>query len=558
MKLNKKELFKFFFSFQKKYLPIAIVTAVLLLVNVLLQLPMPLVTKYLIDKIVPARDFHALNVLCLILLGIILFRQASAYLMQYTISKYKANVRFDLEQALYLHIQDLPVSYFTQKDTGYILSRISEISSIESILADTFLYILRDTITIIVGVILILGLHFKLGMISIALLPFFIFTLKSFHQKIKVINRELREESAQYYGKLEKNLNAMEKIKSWVKEEIEGKRIAQRLSRVIGLGMRAELTGAMAGIASSFVGMIAPFIILWYGMSEIINGTLTLGSFFAINAFTGYLYNPARQLTETGFSISRALAGLERIHEIFNEKKEMEGIEPIEGIDSIEFQNVTFGYEGNDPVLENLNLTIKRGDKIALVGQSGEGKSTVVKMILKFYLPAEGKILISGKDSKDIQIKSLRRRIAYIPQNPFILEDDVEDMFKQQHARELLQKFRLEKSSIEALHHIHQKQFSGGEIQKVELLEALLKEADVLIIDEGTSNIDFNAEKIVLNDLFDKYKEKIIIFIAHRLTSVVDFKRIVVIEKGKITEDGPHDRLMSNKGRYYSFWGEKG
>ena len=557
MKYKKKELVHFFFSYQKKYLHIVIGTAFLLLMNVLLQLPMPLVTRYLIDNIIPSKDFKALNILCIVLLIIILVRLTSNYFMQYLIAKYKLKVRFDMERDLYLHIQELPLKFFTQRKSGYILSRISEVSDVESVMADTFLYILRDVITIVVGAVLILRLHFHLGIVSLLLLPFFIYSIKVFHEKIKSINKKLREENAQYTGKLEKNIDAVEKIKSGVKEEIEGKRISDKLFRVIGLRFKSELIGALAGTVSAFIGTIAPFVVLWYGVAEIIKGNLTLGTFVAINSFLGYLYNPARELTNTGFNISRAMAGLERILEIFKEEPEVPGGDPIHTIDSIEFREVEFSYHEQDRVFNNLNLKINKGEKVAVVGESGEGKSTLVKMILKFYAPTRGEIFLSGKNLSDIETKSLRKKIAYISQRQTIIEEDLEEKVKDETVLKLLEKFKFNKSIAEIDTELHQKEFSGGEVQKIEIVESLLKDADMLIIDEGTSNIDFNAERIVLNELLKKYKDKIIIFIAHRLTAITGFERILALNNGSIVEDGDHEGLIKKKGYYSSLWGKR-
>jgi ATP-binding cassette subfamily B protein len=329
------------------------------------------------------------------------------------------------------------------------------------------------------------------------------------------------------------------------------------LLKVIELSFKSNLINALATTLASFIGMIAPFIVLWYGVSEIIRGNLTLGTFVAINSFIGYLFNPARQLTNTGYSISRALAGLERIYELFKEKEELKVGEPIQTINSIEFRNVEFAYEGNEPVLKNLNLKINRGEKIALVGESGEGKSTLVKMIMKYYIPTNGEIYLSGKNSSDFEVKSIRKKIAYISQRQTILEDVFMDRIKDEQVINLLKKLKFEKSINEINPTPHQKEFSGGEAQKIEIMESLLKDADMLIIDEGTSNIDFNAERIALKELLKKYQHKIIIFIAHRLTSITDFERIIVIDDGQILEEGNHESLIKKEGKYFSLWGKQ-
>lgn len=550
---KQKELIKFFYNYQRKYLGLAIGAGVLLLINVLLQLPMPLVTRYLIDNIIPTRDFKALNILCLLLLGVILLGQGAAFFYRYLIVKYNARVHFDLERDLYFHVQELPMSYFSKRPSGYILSRIGEVSSVETVMANTFLNILRDIITMIVGAVLILKLHFKLGLFSLFVLPFFVFSIKAFHKKIKEINKQLKEENAQYTGKLEKNINSIEKIKSSVKEKNVGQRLARKLSSVIDLRIKDQLINAFAGIVSTFIGVISPFVVLWFGVSEIMTGSLSLGTFVAINSFLAYLYAPARRLTNTGYTLSQAMAGLERIYEVFNEKEEDKSGNPTDDIKEIVFEGVNFAYNGSDPVLNDLNLQIKSGEKVAIVGESGQGKSTLVKMVLKFYQPDTGCLYFSGKNAREIAVKSLRKKIAYVSQKQRILEEELEQKIEDQKVRALLNKFRLEKSI--SSEDIHQAEFSGGEIQKIELMESILKDADVLIVDEGTSNIDYNSEKIVLNELFNKYKDKIIIFIAHRLSSITDFDRIVVIDKGSVAEQGTHLQLMKNKGKYHFLWG---
>ncbi len=526
--------------------------SILLLLNVLLQLPMPLATRYLIDKIIPSRNFKALNLLCLTLLGIILLRQVIGYLMKVLTARYKAKVHFDLERDLYLHIQELPLNFFNSKASGYIMGRISEVSSAETFMAETFLSVSKELLTLIVGIVLILKLHFKLGMVSILILPFFILSLTTFHRKLKEINRILREEIAKYYGKLERNINSIEKIKTSLKEEEEGKRVSKRLFSVISLNIKSEIFSALASMVSSFIGLIAPFVVLWYGVSEIIKENLTLGTFFAINAFLGYLYSPVQRLTEIGYSFSRALAGLERVYELFQERKEDTEGKEIEAIGDIEFFNVSFSYNGSNNVLDRLNLKIKKGQRVAIVGRSGEGKSTLVKMLLKLYQPTGGKIFISGRDIKTIKRKSLREKIAYISQNQSILEEDIEEKKKEVILKNTMSKLGIG-NALER-EQIIQNKLSGGEAQRLEIAEALIKKAELLIVDEGTSNLDYETEKKVLKVLLKKFKGKTVIFVAHRLTSIKDFDRIAVLNCAKIMEEGTHEELLRKGGVYSLLW----
>ncbi len=323
---------------------------------------------------------------------------------------------------------------------------------------------------------------------------------------------------------------------------------------VTSLNIKSEIFSALASSVSSFIGLIAPFIVLWYGVSEIIRGDLTLGTFFAINSFLGYLYGPAQRLTEVGYSISRAIAGLERVYEVFSEKEEEEEEEEegdeISEIGDIEFSDVSFSYNGNERVLEGLSFKIKKGEKVAIVGRSGEGKSTIVRLILKLYQPMDGKILISGKDIRTIDRKSLREKISYISQNQKILEEDIED--RKSELMEIVKDLGIEETFERG--NILQSGISGGEAPRLEIAEALVKEGELLIIDEGTSNLDYETERKALKALLQKYKEKTVIFIAHRLSSIKEFDRILVLESGRIVEEGTHDELIRKSGIYSLLW----
>ncbi|MCP4217737.1 MAG: ABC transporter ATP-binding protein [bacterium] len=550
---EKTELVLFFYRYQRKYYPLAIGAGICLLLNVLLELPMPLFTRELIDNIIPAKDLSSLNILCLVLLGIILFRQGSAFLMRYFLIKYNSRVYFDLSKNFYFHVQELPMGYFARRPSGYILARLGEVASVESVLVETFLYVVQDIVRMLVGAAMILHVHLELGLISLGLLPFFIYSIKYFHPKIKKLNKLLKEESAQYTGKVEKSINAIEKIKSAVKEETVGNRVADKMAAVIGLRVKSQVLGAVAGIAASFVGMIAPFVVLWYGGSEIIRGAMTLGDFVLINSFLGYLYGPARNLTNIGYSISQAMAGLERVYELFNEKEEDQSGQPAGEIQDIRFKDVSFSYVENTPMLKNVDLTMEKGRRTALVGESGQGKSTIVKMLMKFYNPDSGQLLFSGTDARDIAVKDLRKRIAYVSQRSRLLEEEVEENFKDPRMQGILKKMNFGKSFDNE--ELFQNEFSGGEVQKVEAAEAILDAADVLVVDEGTSNLDYKSERIVLDELLAKYQDKIIIFIAHRLSSVVDFEQIIVVDKGEIAEQGTHSELLAKEGKYNFLWG---
>ncbi len=550
---QKKKIVGFFLAYQKPYISAIITAGILLLFNVLLQLPAPLITKYLIDNVIPSKDFHLLHVFSLLFIGLVVLKQLSGYFLKIVLVKYNSNVFFDMADSLYRHIQQLPLNFFNKRHSGYMISRINEIASAESLMAETFLNILRDILTLLTGAIVILKMHFILGIISLGCLPFFILSLKYFHSKIKSIKKIMHEQNALYYAKIERNLNSIEKIKTSVCEQKEAERTGSRLWDTLIYRIKSEKLNAISQMVSSSIGLISPFFVMWYGVMEIMKGHLTLGEFFAINSFIGYLFTPAQHLTEIGYTFSRAMAGLERVYEIFMAEEEPSLGKSIEGINSIRFKDVSFSYAEGKTTLDKINISIGPKDKIAIVGRSGGGKSTIMKLILKLYTPKNGEIFISGENISDISPQSLRQRIAYVSQTITLLDSEWEEKRSVCNIRELLERFRVNIDEKD----VFQKQLSGGETQRLEVVDAILKNADVLLVDEGTSNLDYEVEKEIIDELLKKYEEKIVIFVAHRLNSICHFERILVVDDGKIQEEGNHTQLLEKKGIYWNLWNTK-
>ncbi len=549
---------KFFIYYQKRYIKIILGALMVLLLSVALKLPTPLITKHLIDKIIPSGDYSALHQLCLLLFGLILMHNIAQLFLKIILARYSVAIRKAIETDFYKHLQKLPMKYFLNNQSGYIVSRVNEIANTEQVMASTMVQIIRDVVTMIVGAYLILKMNLEIGLVSLIILPLFIYSIKAFHGRIKKINIAINEERAKYLGKLERNVSAIERIKASVKEETELSRVVDRIKAVLKLKLDSEVLAGLASVTSSFVGMIAPFFVLWYGVSEIMKGELLLGEFFAINSFLAFIYGPAHNLTNIGYIISKALAGLDRVHEIFQEAEEKCGSDEVECFDSIDIKDLSFQYGDNgDYVLKNINLSFRAGDRVAVVGRSGSGKSTLVKILLKILEDYEGEILVSGKNIKDLDNSSYRSEISYLGQNQQLLEEDLEELLIQcEERRDMIGIGKLCNLDLDRLSEkVVQKQISGGEAQRLDVFENLITGARALqIIDEGTSNIDSITENMIFEELFEQYKERIIIYITHDLKSVAGFDRIIVMENGCIVQDGNHDDLLDQNDEYRELW----
>ncbi|MEN3043875.1 MAG: ABC transporter ATP-binding protein [Candidatus Hydrothermales bacterium] len=551
---NLKRFIKFILKF-KSYIIFAFIFMSL---SVLLSLPMPLLSKYLIDKILPSKDIKMLNLIGLFLIFVVLFQAISSYLQRFFTVSFRAKVIFNFKKILFEHTQNLDLEFFREKESGYLSSRISsDVDSLRNLLADTILSVIRDILTFLVGVILVLSLHFKLGIISISILPFYILSMIIFNKRIRSLSKELREYYANMQKDLQEALSGIDLIKAFTNEKLILKKVSDSIKKVIDKEVKLDLLSAFAGSIVSVIGAIAPLILIWYGIYEIIHERFTLGSLIAFNSFIKYLFGPAQNIVNTNFGIQSSLAALERVYEILDKKpKIIDGKKELkvnEGI--IEFKNVCFSYNGTDYVLKNINLKIERGIN-AIVGPSGSGKSTMIKLMLRFYEPEEGEIFIDGVNIKNLKIESLRKNISLISQDIFLFSETILENLRFANFTATLDDIKLACKKARILDFIESLKdgfntrigerglrLSGGERQRLSIARAILKDASILILDEATSELDSITEGAIKEFLLDNKDKKTIIVIAHRLSTINIADKVILLEDGKIIGEGNHRDL---------------
>ncbi|NLL07158.1 MAG: ABC transporter ATP-binding protein, partial [Clostridiaceae bacterium] len=307
-----------------------------------------------------------------------------------------------------------------------------------------------------------------------------------------------------------------------------------------------------------------------FGVMQVINNDITLGSMMAFMTLSGYFMDPVGRLVQLQLQIQEANISMKRITEILDSEREQENghyqdIEKIEG--DIEVKNITFRYGNRKPVLKDLSFKIPKGKKVALVGSSGSGKSTIAKLLLKYYEPEKGEILIDGVDINEFSNSSLRKAISYVPQSIELFSksiydnirvtkinaslDEVKEAAKEADAHEFINKLPMQyytylEESGNGL--------SGGEKQRIALARAFLKKSEFYILDESTSNLDFATEGIIFDMIYNKFKNKSMLIIAHRLATIKNCDEIIVIDKGEIIEKGNHEELLAMQGKYYQLW----
>jgi subfamily B ATP-binding cassette protein MsbA len=472
----------------------------------------------------------------------------------------------DMQNKLHRHILNMPVSYFHQESSGIVMSRvINDVRMLGSIFSEIIKTIMLSIPTIIVLMAIALYRKWDLTLLSIMLLPLAAYSSRKIGKKIKKKTLSAQSKLASLTQRLSESITGAKVIKVFNREEYRDVRFIEENRGVYRENVKIiklrELTKVLIDITTG----IAIGLILWYGGSQVKNGLITSGDFASIIAAIYMIFTPAKKLGESYTFLQEIKAAIERIETVFHTKIEESGGIKIKDIKSgIRFENVSFSYRSNKmPVLKNVNLEIKAGEVIALVGPSGAGKTTFADLIPRFYDPTEGLIKIDEIDLKELDLKSLRNLIGIVSQDIMLFNDTIkeniafgnqnatfEDIKKaaaMAYADEFIERLPDDYNTIVGERGL---KLSGGQRQRIAIARAILKNPPLLILDEATSSLDTVSESLVQKALEGLMKNRTTIVIAHRLSTIKNADRIVVIEDGRISDAGTHEELLSKCATY--------
>jgi subfamily B ATP-binding cassette protein MsbA len=467
---------------------------------------------------------------------------------------------------LYNHILCLPVGYFNKESSGVIISRVMyDVEALNGLISD----VLRTFIVEVPTVIFLLGVAFyrrwDLTLMSLILLPLIAYSTRKFGKGVKKKRKEAQKKLSFLTHKIGESVFGTRIIKIFNREKImedkfknENQGYYRELLRVIRLKEFTKLIiDAVTGVGIA--------VVLWYGGNMVVNGTITSGVFASILVAIYMMFSPMKKIGEAYGGLQETRASIERIDTLFNAKHEEEGHIKIDGFKiSLKFENVSFSFpESNTPVLVDVNLEIKRGEVVAIVGRSGVGKSTLVDLIPKFYIPSSGRLTIDGIDIREIEIHSLREMIGIVSQDIILFndtvkeniafgksevsEDDIIEAAKMAYAAEFINELPQKYDTVIGDRGIR---LSGGQRQRIAIARAILKNPPILILDEATSSLDSVSEVLVQKALDKLMSGRTTIVIAHRLSTIKDAGRILIIEKGKIVDMGRHEELIEKNSTY--------
>ena len=521
----------------------------------------------ILDEYIPNQMKSTLGIISIGLIITYILQQAMSFSRDYLLTVLSQRLSIDVILAYIRHIFELPMSFFATRRTGEIISRFTDANSIIDALASTILSLLLDvSILILVGSVL-LAQNPNLFLLSLISVPIYMFIIFSFMKPFEKMNHDVMQSNSMVSSAIIEDINGIETIKSLTSEENRYQNIDSEFVDYLEKSFKLTKYSILQTNLKQGTKLVLNIFILWFGAQLVMSSKISIGQLITFNTLLSYFTTPMENIINLQTKLQSAKVANNRLNEVYLVESEFQVQEnPVHSnflMGDIEFDDLSYKYGFGRDTLTDINLTIKEGDKVSLVGVSGSGKTTLAKMIVNFFDPYKGQITINHQDIKNIDKKILRRHINYLPQQAYIFNGSIlenltlggnnmisqEDILKACELAEIRQ-------DIERMPMGYQTQLSdgaglsGGQKQRIALARALLTKSPVLILDEATSALDVLTEKKVIDNLMS-LTDKTILFVAHRLSIAERTNRVIVLDQGKIIEVGSHQELMKAQGFYH-------
>lgn len=519
----------------------------------------------------PGGNIKALMVICLVVFTAILLKNLFAYLSMYFLNPIRNRILNDMRSSMYAKILQLPIGYFSEQRKGDIMSKLSnDLGDVEGSTVSVLESMFREPITILLFFAYMVILSPQLTLFLVIFLPVAGFILGRIGRSLKKENKNVLQQFGKLFSTIEETLGGIRIIKAFNAEKKIQRKFEQENEAMYHMKNKANRRRDLASPVSEALGVTAVLCILWYGGRLVLSGdksfTLNAGDFLAYIAIFTQLIQPLKSLSSASYNIQKGAASIERIENLINENigiKELPDAKELkEFSDAIELKNVGFSYD-DSVILKNINLTIKKGKTVALVGSSGAGKSTLADLIPRFIDAGEGEVLIDGVNIKNYTLHSIRNQMGIVTQEAILFNDTIANNIALAKDNAAHDEIVNAATIANAAGFINSKEegyqtnigdrgmkLSGGERQRMTIARAVLKNPPILILDEATSALDTESERLVQDAINNLMNNRTSIVIAHRLSTIRHADEIIVLQKGEIVERGTHDSLIAQDGFY--------
>lgn len=595
-----RQLLKRVFAYARSYwLDITIILVLIVLVSLIELIP-PLLYRRLIDQVLPNHDYRGLTILAIGMVSIPIISGLLGVAGRYFSARAGEGIIFDLRQQMYVHLQQMPIRFFTQTKSGEIISRFNnDVVGAQNAITGTIPNIVTNIVTLISTLIVMITIEWRLALLSVVVLPLFLLPARRVGLILRDIRRRAMEFNANMTSLINETLgiNGALLVKTFGRQHYESDQFRLVNREVRNIGVRQALVGRWFFLGLSISGAVGTALIYWAGGYLVLQDALTIGTIVAFTAYLARLYGPISSLTNVQVEFVTSMVSFERVFEYLDmpvditDKPGAIWLEAVSG--RIKFDNVSFGYLSQNPAenslirgeefitnsdenidtdrktlgrqwaLQNISFEIEPGQLVALVGLSGAGKTTITYLLPRLYDPTEGSIYLDGHDLRDIKMESLAQQIGMVTQETYLFHDTVRTNLL--YARADATQADLETACRAAnIHEFIQSlpegydtivgergyRLSGGEKQRLAIARAILKDPCVLVLDEATSHLDSQNEALIQAALAPLFAGRTSLVIAHRLSTILAADKILVLNQGQLIEQGTHSDLLAHKGLY--------
>ena len=561
--------FKRFFPFIKPYFPRMLAAALMVMVVAAINLALLRLGGSLWDVITVQHDAARMTQMILLFLGLVLLQGFCSMGHSYLTSWVSQRVMADFRTHLFAHLQTLSVNFFSKRRTGELMSRLmNDVTVIQNVVTDTPIDAAKQLVTFIGGAGFLFAMNWQLCLLILVLLPLLVVVAKLFGRRLRALSTSIQDQTASVSTLVEEVIAGIRVVKSFVQGKREEQRFVAQVQTAMQLALRRATIMAWFVPTITFVTFAAAAAVLWYGGQQVIDGSVSPGDLFAFVLFAGILIGPFGSAARVFAQIKEAQGAMQRVFEILDTRAEIANapgaveLPLVQG--HVRAEGISFSYDTRQPVLSDVSFEAKPGELIAIVGPTGSGKTTIINLLHRFYDPTAGRLTVDGHDVRDVRLDSLYRQIALVPQETILFggsirdnirygredapEEDIIAASKGAHAHEFIVEFPDGYETIVGEKGIN---LSGGQRQRVAIARAILKNPRILLLDEATSALDTESERLVQEALERLMVNRTTFVVAHRLSTIQRADRILVLNKGKIVEEGSHAALLEKQGIYH-------